>query len=54
MIRLMVAMRGRYNADGSTSQRLEPSLKKYSNAITTVQKDTLILVIHNDKCKQTD
>lgn len=49
MIRIMVAMRGRYNNDGTTSQHLEPSFRKYSNAITTVQKDTMILVINNDR-----
>ena len=39
------AMRGRYNADGSTSQQIEVLGDEISNAITTVQKDTLILII---------
>lgn len=40
---ICVAMRGRYNNDGSISQRLEPRLDGLSNTITTVQKDNLIL-----------
>ena len=35
-------MRGRYNADGSTSQQIGDEI---SNAITTVQKDTLVLIM---------
>lgn len=38
-----VAMRGRYNEDGSTSQNLEVSNREYANAITTVQKDSLVI-----------
>lgn len=38
-------MRGRYNADGSTSQQIEVLGEEISNAITTVQKDTLVLII---------
>ena len=35
------AMRGRYNTDGNTSQQIEVLGDEISNAITTVQKDTL-------------
>lgn len=38
-------MRGRYNADGSTSQQIEVLGDEISNAITTVQKDTLVLIM---------
>jgi DNA (cytosine-5)-methyltransferase 3A len=36
------AQRGRYNDDGSTSQRIELNGTEKSNAITTVSKDSLI------------
>lgn len=39
------AMRGRYNSDGSTKQFLEINSEDYSNALTTVQKDTLLVEI---------
>lgn len=38
------AVRGRYNEDGKTSQQLEISNRDYSNAITTVQKDSLVVI----------
>ena len=37
-----VAMRGRYTYDGRVQQNIEVSNREYSNAITTVQKDSLI------------
>lgn len=37
------AMRGRYNSDGKTEQQIEIRNDWLSNAITTVQKDTLIV-----------
>lgn len=37
------AMRGRYNSDGKTEQRIEVRNDELSNAITTVQKDSLII-----------
>lgn len=37
-----VAIRGRYNEDGVVEQHLEMSDREYANAITTVQKDSLI------------
>ncbi len=40
---VMVAMRGRYNEDGTTSQRLEIGEEDCSHAITTVQKDGMIM-----------
>jgi DNA (cytosine-5)-methyltransferase 1 len=36
------AMRGRYNADGDTQQQIEVSDREYANAITTVQKDSMV------------
>ena len=35
-------MRGRYNAEGKVEQNVEVSDREYANAITTVQKDSLI------------
>lgn len=40
---LIVAMRGRYNEDGSTSQRLEINPSGKSNTLTAVQKDNLVI-----------
>ena len=38
------AMRGRYNSDGKTEQKIEIRNDELSsNAITTVQKDSLLL-----------
>lgn len=37
-----VAMRGRYNADGQIEQNVEVSDREYANALTTVQKDSLV------------
>jgi len=37
------AWRGRYNEDGSTSQKLELRKDEKSNAITTVQKDSFVV-----------
>lgn len=36
------AMRGRYNENGKVEQQIEVSDREYANAITTVQKDSLI------------
>lgn len=38
------AMRGRYNADGKTEQKLEVQNTGKSNSITTVQKDSLVII----------
>lgn len=38
------AMRGRYNSEGKTEQRLEISDREIANSITTVQKDSLIAI----------
>lgn len=38
-----VTNRGRYNSDGKTEQRLEVREDELSNAITTVQKDSLVI-----------
>lgn len=37
------AMRGRYNSDGQTEQKIEIRDDELSNAITTVQKDSLVI-----------
>ena len=37
-----VAMRGRYSQEGKVEQQLEVSDREYANAITTVQKDSLV------------
>lgn len=37
-----VAMRGRYNADGQIEQNVEVSDREYANALTTVQKDSMV------------
>lgn len=37
------AMRGRYNSEGKTEQKIEVRNDELSNAITTVQKDSLVL-----------
>lgn len=43
------AMRGRYNSDGKTEQKIEMRNDELSNAITTVQKDSLVVVNGNKK-----
>ena len=40
--KVAVAMRGRYNEDGQVEQHVEVSEREYANAITTVQKDSLV------------
>lgn len=37
------AMRGRYNSDGKIEQKIETRNDELSNAITTVQKDSLVI-----------
>lgn len=37
------AMRGRYNSDGKTEQKIEVRDDELSNAITTVNKDSLVV-----------
>lgn len=36
-------MRGRYNSDNKTEQQIEVRNDELSNAITTVQKDSLVV-----------
>lgn len=38
------AMRGRFNSDGKTEQKIEIRDDELSNAITTVQKDSLVVI----------
>lgn len=40
-----IAQRGRYNKDGSTSQKLEPRFDEKTNTLTSVQKDNAVLKI---------
>ena len=44
-VAVCVAMRGRYNSDGKTEQKIEIRDDELSNAITTVQKDCMILEV---------
>lgn len=44
-LKVCIAERGRYNDDGTTSQRFEIRKDNVSNCITTVQKDSMILDI---------
>ncbi len=37
------AIRGRYNSDGKIEQQIEVRDDEFSNAITTVQKDSLVV-----------
>ena len=41
------AMRGRYNSDGKTEQKIELNNEEISNSITTVQKDSMIVELMN-------
>ena len=43
------AMRGRYNAEGKVEQQIELRSDEISNAITTVQKDSLICEFTENK-----
>lgn len=43
---LSCAMRGRYDNNGKTQQQLEINFTGISNAITTVEKDSLVLISH--------
>lgn len=38
-------MRGRYSSDGRIEQKIEIREDELSNAITTVQKDSLVIVM---------
>lgn len=42
MPKVAVAMRGRYSQEGKVEQQLEVSDREYANALTTVQKDSMI------------
>jgi DNA (cytosine-5)-methyltransferase 1 len=39
---MIVAQRGRYNEDGTTSQQLEPNQNGTTNTLTAVQKDNMV------------
>ena len=43
------AMRGRYNSNGKTEQKIEVRDDELSNAITTVQKDSLVVIKRQQK-----
>ena len=38
-------MRGRYNSDGKTEQKIELNNEEISNSITTVQKDSMVVEV---------
>ena len=40
--KVAVAMRGRYNSSGEIEQHIEVSDREYANALTTVQKDSMV------------
>lgn len=48
------AIRGRYNEDGSTSQRLEVNDTGRTNALTTVQKDNVVVYRPCERIKDGD
>lgn len=48
-VAVCVAMRGRYNSEGKTEQKIEIRDDELSNAITTVQKDCMILEVKGEK-----
>ena len=39
------AMRGRYNFDNKTEQKIEINNEEISNSITTVQKDSMVIEV---------
>lgn len=41
-------MRGRYNEDGKTEQQIELNGTEFANALTTVQKDSLVVEVYKD------
>lgn len=41
------AMRGRYNSDNKTEQKIEINNEEISNSITTVQKDSMVVEVKN-------
>lgn len=41
------AMRGRYNSDKKTEQKIEINNEEVSNSITTVQKDSMVVEVKN-------
>ena len=38
-------MRGRYNSDGKTEQKIEINNEEMSNSIITVQKDSMVVEV---------
>lgn len=40
-------MRGRYNSDDKTEQKIEINNEEMSNSITTVQKDSMVVEVKN-------
>lgn len=47
-IAIGAAMRGRYTKNGKTEQHIEIRGDNLSNAITTVQKDSLVVIKRNE------
>jgi len=48
------AIRGRYNADGSTSQKIECNNQEKTNSLTTVQKDNVVIFRPCERIKDGD
>ena len=48
MKQIIVAMRGGYDENGETSQRLEPQLCGWCNTLTSVQKDNMVLKVSDE------
>lgn len=46
---LGAAMRGRYNSDGKVEQKIELNGEEISNAITTANKDSLVVEVKSRK-----
>lgn len=40
-------MRGRYNSDGKTEQKIEINKEEICNSITTIQKDSMVVEVMN-------
>ena len=40
-------MRGRYNSDNKTEQKIEINNEELCNSITTVQKDSMVVEVMN-------
>ena len=46
IVALGAAIRGRYKKDGNIEQKLEINGEEYSNSLTTVNKDSYVLLVN--------